>query len=151
MYYLKKKKSSEKKVTESKSNLIKKLDKVFSLYIRLRDTMPSGYCRCISCGQLKPFSQIDAGHFFSRTHMATRYSELNVHGECRACNRFTADHLISYQDNLKRKIGLAKFEYLNVAAHSQKKWSDFELEALIKHYRSEVKRLSADKGIKVNI
>ena len=52
-----------------------KFDKEFSLYIRLRDCMPNGYFRCISCGQIKPFEQADAGHFFSRTHLSTRFDE----------------------------------------------------------------------------
>lgn len=32
-----------------------------------------------------------------------------------------------------------------------KKWCDFELEAMIKHYTNEVKRLSTEKGIKVSL
>lgn len=152
MYYLKKEK--KKPLTDknnSKSSLVKKLDRVFSLYIRLRDTMPNGMCRCISCGNIKPFAQIDAGHYFSRTHMATRFSELNVNAECNFCNRFKADHLDAYRDNLIRKIGKDKFELLRIAAHQSQKWSDFELEAMIQHYKKEVKKLSEIKGIKVKV
>lgn len=78
---------------EKQPNLKEKLDKVFSMFIRLRDTMPNGYFRCISCGQIKPFEQADCGHFHSRRHLSTRFDEDNAHAECRACNRFSADHL----------------------------------------------------------
>ena len=67
------------------------------------------------------------------------------------CNRFSSDHLIAYQANLIRKIGRQRFELLTAKTHTTKKWSDFELEAMIKHYTTEVKRLSSLKGIKVNI
>lgn len=139
------------KRTQSKPNLIKKLDKVFSLYIRLRDVMPSGYGKCISCGKIKAFAELDCGHFHSRTHMATRFDEDNCSAECRFCNRFSADHLIGYERNLKKKIGENRFNLLNVKAHSCKHWSDFELEAMIKHYKEEIKKLSTLKGIKVNL
>lgn len=95
MYYLKKKKKEKKEVlfpkstTKKKSTatLIRKLDEVFSMYIRLRDSQAFGYraFRCISCGQVKPFDQMDCGHFIGRTHMATRFDEENCHGECRNC------------------------------------------------------------------
>lgn len=140
-----------KKSTRSKPNLTKKLDKVFSAYIRLRDAMPSGYFKCISCGQIRPFEQADCGHFFSRKNMSVRFDEDDCHAECRGCNRFSSDHLIAYQANLIRKIGMQRFELLSAKAHQAKRWSDFELEAMIKHYTAEVKRLSSLKGIRVNI
>lgn len=161
MYYLKRSKKKKDKPlplfdkagvkVKRKTDYVKKLDKVFSLYIRLRDTLPSGYFRCISCGQIKRFDQADAGHFWSRRHMATRFDEDNVSAECAGCNRFKADHLIGYQTNLIKKIGMGRFELLQVKANSMKKWSDFELEAMIKHYTDEAKRLSTEKSIKINL
>lgn len=144
-------KAHRKRPTRSKPNLTKKLDKVFSAYIRLRDAMPSGYFRCISCAQIKPFDQADCGHFFSRRNMSVRFDEDNCHAECRGCNRFSSDHLIAYQANLIRKIGMQRFELLSAKSHQSKQWANFELEAIIKHYTAEVKRLSSLKGIKVNI
>ena len=93
MYYLKKKKKERKEVLfpeekkKSTATLIRKLDEVFSMYIRLRDSQAFGHraFRCISCGQVKPFDQMDCGHFVGRTHMATRFDEDNCHGECRNC------------------------------------------------------------------
>lgn len=81
---------------KKKSNLVDKLDKVFSAYIRLRDTMPSGYFKCISCGQIKAFEQADCGHFFSRRHHSVRFDEDDCHAECRHC--LTPDALVLTSD-----------------------------------------------------
>lgn len=155
LYYLTRKKKNackENKVgRESKSRLVNKLDRVFSLYIRLRDVMPNGYVRCISCGKIKKFEDVDCGHFHSRRHMSTRYDEDNCSAECRYCNRFSADHLIGYQLNLIKKIGEKRFELLNVKAHTTYHYCDNELGSKIAFYNSEVKKLSTLKGIKVNI
>lgn len=145
----KKKKDSNTTKEKRKPDLVKKLDKVFSQYIRLRDVMPSGFFKCISCGKIKPFAEADCGHYHSRTHMATRFEEDNCHCECKGCNRFSADHLIGYRENLIAKIGFSRVERLNVLAHSQKHWLDCELEEKIAYYKAEVKRLSAMKGINV--
>lgn len=146
-YYIKRKKSEKK--SPSLSALVERLDKVFSKYIRLRDAMPSGLFRCISCGKIKPIGQADCGHFHSRTHMSTRFDEDNCHAECRYCNRFSADHLIGYRENLIKKIGEQRFKLLDIKAHETKKWSHFELEQLAKYYRALVQKLQKEKGIKL--
>ena len=139
----------KKKSSPSLSTLIDRLDIVFSRYIRLRDAMPSGMFRCISCGKIKPIEQADCGHFHSRTHMSTRFDEDNCHAECRYCNRFSADHIIGYRENLIKKIGEQRFMLLDIKAHETKKWSHFELEQLAKYYRALVEKLQKEKGIKL--
>lgn len=125
------------------SSLEKKLDRIFSRYIRLRDTKPYDfkYGKCISCGRVKPFEQLDCGHFHSRIHRNTRYDEDNCNIECHYCNRMSADHLIKYQENLIKKIGQQRFDLLKVKASMTCKRSAFELELLIKEYEKKVKQL----------
>lgn len=157
-YYFKKKSDKKKDKTiplfdnagikvKRKPDLVKKLDKVFSLYIRLRDTMPNGYFRCISCGQIKPFEQADCGHYFSRTHMSTRFYEDNCHAECRFCNRFKADHLDGYRDNLIAKIGKERFSLLKWRHNQARHYTDFELNETIGYYKILVDSLKKEKGL----
>lgn len=130
---------------KASSGLVRKLDDIFSRYIRLRDAMPSGYVRCISCGRIKKFSDMDCGHYHSRRHMATRWDEDNCNAQCRYCNRFLADQLVGYRDGLIKKIGIQRFELLNVKAHQTKKWSEYELNVLIGYYREKVRELEEQK------
>lgn len=77
-YYIKRKKEKKKDkplplfdkagvTVKKKPDLKAKLDKEFSLYIRLRDSKPFNYrfFKCISCGEIKPFEKGDCGHFWS--------------------------------------------------------------------------------------
>jgi hypothetical protein len=41
---------TRKKKTQTRSQLVKKYDAVFSQYIRLRDADKNGICSCITCG-----------------------------------------------------------------------------------------------------
>lgn len=154
VWYTKKKKEKKMPLFEKasvkirkKPNLVDKLDRVFSQFIRLRDTMPNGYFRCISCGEVKPFAKADCGHFFSRSHMSTRYDEDNSHAECSYCNRMKSDHIIGYQVNLIRKIGQKRYDRLCWKHSQTKHYADYELEDLIKTYREKVKRLKQEKGL----
>lgn len=131
----------------SKPALIKKLDKIFSEFIRLRDTQPWNfqYGRCISCGRILPWAKLQCGHYHSRVHMNTRFDEKNCNIECVYCNIFSADHLIGYRKNLIKKIGEKEVDMLDVRAHQSKNYSLFELQILIDYYTKEVKKLKIGK------
>lgn len=108
-YYIKRKAGMAKKKRPcSVRTLIVKLDKVFSLYIRLRDSRAFGYrgFKCISCGQIKPFAKADCGHYYSRKNMATRFDEDNCHSECSQC--LTPDTLVLKSDLRWVELGSIK-------------------------------------------
>ena len=130
-------------------NYVADMDKIFQYWVRLRDSMPGGYCRCISCGQIKSFDQIQAGHYMSRKHMSVRWSPLNCNGECVFDNAYNGDHLIGYRKNLIKKIGEEKVEWLEAESKRTKKWSNFEIKLLVKYYSKEILQLSAAKHIPI--
>lgn len=123
-----------------------KLDRVFSQYIRLRDMLPGNVFQCISCGKIKPISQADCGHYINRQHMSTRFSEVNCNAQCRSCNRFDEGNMSGYRSGLVRKYGETKVVLLESMKNDIRKYSDFEYEALIKHYQNEIKKLLAQKN-----
>ena len=138
---------------KKKPDYKKKLDTIFSMYIRLRDAMPNGYFQCISCGQIKRFEKADCGHYFRRSEMATRFDEFNCNAECSYCNRFKSDHLEGYRINLIKKIGQRNFDIMKWKIKDSKdnpqnyRKSEFDYKEKIKYYTEEVKKLRKEKGI----
>ena len=132
--------------TKKKPDLKAKLDKVFSEYIRKRDTN-NGVFRCISCGKILPYEQADCGHYINRQHMSTRFDEMNCNAQCRKCNRFEEGNIQGYRLGLVSKYGEQKVLLLESKKNTTKKFSDFEYKELIKYYTLLVKKLKADKGL----
>ena len=131
-----------KMAKKSVSTLKAKLDRVFSEYIRLRDTAghsKEGYFRCISCGQIKPYSQADCGHYIGRQHMATRYNEINCNAQCRYCNRFNEGLKGAYRNGLVQKYGEDKVLLLESQQVKTAKISVFEYEEMIKYYQQKIR------------
>jgi hypothetical protein len=122
-----------------------KLDRIFSEYIRLRDSDSNGYCRCISCGAIHHWKECDAGHYVNRSHMSTRFDEKNVNAQCRRCNRFDEGNQIGYTKGLIRKYGSGIINELDVKKHSVSKITRAEYELLINHYKVEVMELKKVK------
>lgn len=125
----------------SLKTLIRNLDETFSRYIRLRDADEHGYIKCISCGRIHHFSEMDCGHYVNRSHMATRFDEQNCNGQCRSCNRYDEGNNIGYTRGLIAKYGPQVIDLLYLKKHTRKKWDTFELEALIAHYKKEITKL----------
>ena len=123
-----------------------KADEAFSRYIRLRDTLPDGTFRCISCGRTLPAEQADCGHYHSRRHMSVRYDEDNAHAECRSCNRFGADHLIGYAERLEAKIGRERMDALALRAAQTAKLDRQELLSIARHYNEKARELMKERG-----
>lgn len=132
---------------KKKPDLKAKLDKEFSLYIRLRDAMPNSYFRCISCGQIKPFEQADCGHYINRQHMSTRFDEMNCNAQCRKCNRFMEGNIQGYRQGLIAKYGEQRVLLLEAKKNQTRKYSDFEYKELIKYYKALNSKLRKEKGI----
>ena len=126
--------------TKKKPDLKAKLDKIFSEYIRKRDTH-NGVFRCISCGRVLPYEQADCGHYINRKHMATRFDEMNCNAQCRSCNRFDEGNIQGYRRGLVALYGEQQVTLLEAKKHNFRKYSDFEYEVLIKHYKEEIKKL----------
>lgn len=118
--------------------LKKKLDIIFSRYIKRRDCI-NGRGQCITCGELLPIEELDAGHFRVRQHNATRYDEKNVQLQCRKCNRFEGGEQWEFGDSLDEKYGNGTALYLTRKSHEIKKFTVSELQDLYEYYKNQIK------------
>ncbi|WP_321331927.1 recombination protein NinG [uncultured Bacteroides sp.] len=128
----------------SRKRLIESLDEVFSQYIRLRDSDKKQTFKCISCGRTLPYEQADCGHYINRKHMSLRFSEKNCNAQCRSCNRFDEGNIQGYRRGLVEKYGEPLVLMIEAAKNEVNKITVFELRAMIKYYRKEVKRLESE-------
>jgi hypothetical protein len=85
----------------------KKLDTIFSKYIRYRD---QGHC--YTCPKKDDPKRMQCGHFVPRQYLAVRYSEINCHTQCYACNMFYNGQPSRFALNLERDYGRGIIEKL---------------------------------------
>ena len=72
----------------TRRNIIKKLDKVFSEYVRKKHANKLGYVKCYTCDKKAYWKGegMQNGHFISRSSRALRWDEDNCRPQCYACN-----------------------------------------------------------------
>jgi len=115
---------------------VKKLDKVFSIYIRKSYANDFGMATCYTCGKFAHWKDLQNGHFISRGHMATRWDESNCKIQCSGCNIFKNGNYTEYSYRLLKEIGEKGMDELMAKKKQIKQWSIAELKELIKKYES---------------
>lgn len=128
------KKSSRKKV-------VKKLDKVFSQWIRAKHMNDSGLIECYTCKVKKNFNEIQAGHFMSRKSYSTRWNEKNVFPQCIGCNMFKCGMQYEFGKRLDKDFGKGTAEKLSKLSKQTIKITTPELLEMIKEYEERLTNL----------
>lgn len=127
--------------------MVKKVDTVFSQFVRLRAADHRGMGECFTCGASRFWGEVDAGHFMSRACMSTRWDEKNVQFQCKRCNGFRSGEQYKFSIQLDRIYGDGTAEELLIESKQTRKFSRDELEQLYHHYKRKVDELRSTKGL----
>tara|TARA_R100000231_G_scaffold60251_3_gene49263 strand:+ start:257 stop:697 length:441 start_codon:yes stop_codon:yes gene_type:complete len=127
----------------SRKNLIKRLDKIFSEYIRLKYADKKGMVKCYTCGKKKYWQKdgMQAGHMISRKSRILRWSEFNVRPQCYSCNCHFYGRQLEFALNLNKEYGYDIAEELLIESKKIIKQSDQDLLELINLYQEKVESL----------
>ena len=123
------------KKKSTRTQVVAKLDKVFSEYIRRRYAKDD-IATCVTCSKQDHWKKLQAGHFMSRKHYSTRWDEDNVQVQCAGCNVFRYGE----QYKFSKYLGSEKAEELHQKSKQIVKFSTQELEEMIQHYKDLLKK-----------
>tara|TARA_R110000765_G_scaffold268285_1_gene367285 strand:+ start:178 stop:570 length:393 start_codon:yes stop_codon:yes gene_type:complete len=117
----------------SRKGLVKKLDTIFSQYIRRRYAK-NEISKCVTCNKEDHWKNLQAGHFMSRKHYATRWDPDNVQVQCMGCNvyRYGEQYLFS------KYLGTDLSDDLQARSRLITKFSNTDLEEMINDYKNIV-------------
>lgn len=121
------------------SDWVKEAQKAVNAYIRMRDEGKP----CISCGTpllSEGFGGgFDAGHFRSRGSAAhLRFHTLNIHGQCKRCNRWLSGAYDQFRLGLIDRYGLALVERIE-SDNRPRHYSDDDLKRIVKIFKRKCK------------
>jgi len=112
---------------------------IFQRWIRMRDKDSP----CISCG-IKETKLWDGGHYKkAELYRGIIFHELNVHKQCRKCNRFLNGNELQYRSGLIKRYGIDFVTNLESISDSKRvyKYSREELIAKKLQYDIKIKEL----------
>lgn len=116
----------------SLSSLIKELDDLVSVFVRLSASDEHGAIVCVSCDDRVWWKDADCAHFVDRDNMSTRFYLPNLAPACKDCNRFNPGFHIS---EWERKMGPLRAMELRSKGRSLEKFTKAEILAMIEEYK----------------
>ena len=117
----------------SRKALVKKLDTIFSIYIRRKDAVDD-IATCVTCGKKDHYKKLQCGHFMSRSNYSTRWDENNVGVQCYGCNISRSGEQFKFSLYLGNKLS----EEMLVKSKQTVKFADVDLIDLINFYTEKV-------------
>lgn len=142
-----KKANARKKKAESIGVLTKKLDRIFSVYVRLSGTDKSHRTPCFTCDKIMHWREIQCGHFQSRRYYSTRFHELNCKPQCYACNIGLSGNQYIFGINLDTIHGVGTALSMVQKSREVKKFTSQEMMDMIAHYEAQVEKLRKELNI----
>jgi len=136
--------------TETKSQVIKKLDRVFSKYIRLKYSDKNWICECISCWKKIHWKEAHNCHWISRWNLQFRFDEENCRPGCPACNTYRPEfHIREFTIKQIERLWKEKVDEMRRQAKEVYKIWIVELREKLEYYKQKVKQLEKEKGLSI--
>ncbi len=112
-----------KKRKISRGSWVKKLDTVFSQWIRLTYADQNGNVKCYTCPKVLHWKSMQNGHYVSRSVRVSRWNPNNCRPQCYGCNCMHGGQPITFRENLIKELGLQEVEYIEAS-----RWTIFKPE-----------------------
>lgn len=140
---LARKKECKEQTKGFKESLRKKLHKkawlLMSEWIRRKDANLDGFVECYTCGIIKLWKELQAGHF---KHNKLDFDDRNIKPQCPQCNTYKSGLLDVYAEKLIRDNGLEWFNKLVQDAWAHQGYSIEELRLIIEDLKLKISSLN---------
>ena len=133
--------SGKRKRVKTYAALKRELDSTFSVWTRRRFADSNGMVRCITCQKVSHWKTVDAGHYVSRSYLATRWHPENVHPQCKGDNGFRNGAMPQYTVFGIDRYGPDWPQRMVSLSRETRKYSRADLQTLIDDYKAKIEGL----------
>jgi len=117
---------------------------LLQLLVRLKAADDNGYVSCVVCGVRRHYKDgMQGGHFISRSRVATKLMEENVHPECCGCNMPGSGHEAGYAAYMVDTYGKEFIEELHDISRQQRKYYRDEVKEIVAGLKEQIKEHEA--------
>ena len=124
---------------DSIPSLKKKAWTLLSKAIRLEAADKNGICKCVTCGQQKPWKEIQAGHLVSGRTNGILFDERGIFPQCYSCNCCRQGMGPEYTLFIIENYGQGLVDELIQKRREAVTFTRGELEEMIEGYKERIK------------
>ena len=132
---------TENCMKSSKKIYKKKAWAVFSQYVRLKNREYGEYVKCYTCGTLKPWKSMQAGHGIGGRSNAVLFDERLVKPQCAGCNLFGGGQYRIFTRKLIDELGLEEYDKMVQNSTTLLPMDESEFKEVYEKYKKKVDKL----------
>ena len=125
-------------IENTKKKLHKQAWALMSQWVRRKDANLDGFNECYTCGVVKQWKELQAGHF---KHDRLDFDERNLKPQCSRCNHYYSGKLDVYAENLIRDYGLEWLQQLLRDSNEYQPYQISELAKIIRDLKTKISQL----------
>lgn len=129
------KKTKKKEAKEKIPELIKRLDEVYSKWLRKERSIDGEIGQCYTCKTFDLIKNLQCGHYISRKHFSLRWVPENTFIQCYSCNCLMSGNYRVFTDNLIKDFGQEYVDNLEHRKNNKVKYDRFFYEQMILSYK----------------
>lgn len=119
---------------------------VLQRIVRMKAADHAGYARCVTCGKVQHWKEMDGGHFISRRYTSSKLLEENIHPQCKGCNGFRAGEHQAYTLYMIDTYGREFVDNLLATRHETKKYTRAEITERIQELKDYEQTIKTMRG-----
>lgn len=124
------------------SKLKKDLWKLTSQYVRLSHSDSNGYVKCVTCGIIKHYKEMQAGHFIPQAQgNAVKFDLRNIHPQCYRCNINLGGNGPEYYPFMLNTYGQEVVDELRFKSNTTVKFTKNDLNVMIEDMKTKLNEL----------
>lgn len=127
------------------AGLVEDAATILQRIVRMKAADESGYCKCVTCGKVGHWKEMDGGHYISRTYTQHKLLEENINPQCKGCNRFGHKCHDDYARFMRDTYGQEFVDRLSETKRQTKKYSRPEIMDIIAELKAQEKELLKSK------
>jgi hypothetical protein len=119
----------------------KKAWSIFSQYIRLKNREYGEYTKCYTCGTLKEWKKMQAGHGIGGRSNAVLFDERLVKPQCAGCNLFGGGQYRIFTRKLIDELGLKEYDKMVHDSTTSLPLKEYQFKEIYEKYKKLVELL----------
>lgn len=119
--------------------------------VKLKAADSDGNCRCVTCGLVKPWHQMQGGHFIERGKKSTKIDETNIHPQCPQCNQWgmkSTTTVLAYRQSMIDYYGADYLDELILRSKQPFKPTREWIAAQVEYFKEQIDFHEKRLGIK---
>jgi len=107
--------------------------------VRMEASDSNGRCQCVTCGTVRDYRMMHAGHFVAGRTLGVLFEETNIHPQCPRCNVDLGGNPEKYEWFMRVRYGQEEIDRLRGRRREIVSMDRDEIEQKRKAYRRRIK------------